>query len=134
MLNRLTVLAVSLFALNAVAGGHYYLCDIFNGEASGGCGSWYQGKAVVQKSDGFYYECDIFNGEASGGCGSWYQGKAVVKKDDGHYYECEIFNGQPNGCGSWFQGKAVVYKDESPPPPPKQDKPADKPAKPVKKK
>jgi len=35
---------------SATAGGPraYYACDIFNGQVNG-CGSWYQGKAVVYK-------------------------------------------------------------------------------------
>ncbi len=82
MMRAFAVLS-TLAASAALAGGHFYECDIFNGEASGGCGSWYQGKAVVKKDDGRYYECDVFNGEPSGGCGSWDQGKAVVWKDEG---------------------------------------------------
>ena len=69
---RLLIASALCFATVCQADGAFYLCDIFNGQASGGCGSWYQGKAVVKKEDGRYYECDIFNGQASGGCGSWY--------------------------------------------------------------
>lgn len=122
--------ALICFATPSLADGAYYLCDIFNGQVSGGCGSWYQGKAVVKKDDGRYYECDIFNGQSNSGCGSWYQGKAVVQKDDGSFYECDIFNGEPSGgCGSWYQGKAVVWKEEPAPVPAQKAAPAAAPKK-----
>ena len=50
-MKKTLVLALSLFAQTSFAGGHFYLCDIFNGEASSACGSWYQGKAVVWKDE-----------------------------------------------------------------------------------
>lgn len=53
---RLLSAGLVLLATSAHADGAFSLCDIFNGQASGGCGSWYQGKAVVKKEDGRYYE------------------------------------------------------------------------------
>ncbi len=96
----------SLLARPAAAENRSYkLCDIVNGQVFS-CGSWYQGKAVVNK-DGAFRECDIVNGQVFS-CGSWYQGKAAVNKD-GAFRECDIVNGQAFSCGSWYQGKAVVY-------------------------
>ena len=75
----LAVIAGALLCMSArpaAAGDRSYkLCDIVNGQVFS-CGSWYQGKAVVNK-DGAFRECDIVNGQVFS-CGSWYQGKAVV--------------------------------------------------------